>query len=70
MIWSIKYFVTTQMVKDGGDGVGYGGGGGDQEDDRLRDSLLSDLQLALAQPAPSPELGAAATHVPSCNIQV
>ena len=43
---------------------------GDHEDDRLRDSLLSDLQLALAQPAPSPELGAAATHVPSCNIQV
>ena len=43
---------------------------GDQEDDRLRDSLLSDLQLALAQPAPSPELGAAATHVPSCNVQV
>ena len=43
---------------------------GDHEDDRLRDSLLSDLQLALAQLAPSPELGAAATHVPSCNIQV
>ena len=42
----------------------------DHEDDRLRDSLLSDLQLALAQPAPSPELGAAATHVPSCNIEV
>ena len=62
------------MVKDGSNGVGYGGGEGgwcgDHEDDRLRDSLLSDLQLALAQPAPSPELGAAATHVPSCNIEV
>ena len=26
MIWFITYFGTTQMVKDGGDGVGYGGG--------------------------------------------